>query len=165
MRHRARKTLAGTMAIEMAPPTAPVAPTPHSRDDTQAQGKEDVAAGGHIVTDAPHGAVGRTVGRVLGCERRGERPPLFERTLTGVRARRPSRAIRGRSPLRPGRVVFDRHRTLSRRVHDVSPDAGHHAIDCPAALGSVKARRFAPPAHRAASALTEPSVQPGWAFM
>jgi len=31
--------------------------------------------------------------------------------------------------------------------------ASHHASDCPAALGSVKARRFAPPALRAAGGL------------
>jgi hypothetical protein len=39
------------------------------------------------------------------------------------------------------------------RTRDASMTASHHASDCPAALGAVKARRFAPPALRAARGL------------
>src|SRR5438034_34841 len=38
---------------------------------------------------------------------------------------------------------------------------GHHAFDCPARLGLVKALRFAPTPLRGASALTRPSREPG----
>jgi len=45
------------------------------------------------------------------------------------------------------------------RSRTVTP--GHHAFDCPARLGFVKALRFAPTPLRAASALTRPSREPG----
>jgi hypothetical protein len=103
MRHRAGKTLAGTVAIEMARSNALVGPT-----STAAPARNAQRNMGHCQQPRrDHGTrrAARCASRCAPAEprRRGERPPLFERTLTGVRARRPSRAIRGRSPLRPGR--------------------------------------------------------------
>ena len=45
-------------------------------------------------------------------------------------------------------MSFGRHKRCSRSLSGFCQAYGHHATDCRAGLGSVKARRFAPPAPR-----------------
>ena len=187
MRHRARKTMAGTMAIQLARSNTLVAPTPTATTTRKAQGSKG-HCGEQPRSHGTHRAA-RCASRCASGEpgRRGERPPLFEHALTDAPARRPSRAIGGRSPLRPGRlswraseVVAPRHdptrrgprlTPLSARTRSTAgraPGSGMVGDQPPAITRSIvrlpsgpsRRGRFAPPAQRAASALTDPPCSP-----
>ena len=67
-----------------------------------------------------------------------------------------SRGGERRAGVEPGVGRRSRCRKLIVRAPKSAQRAGHHASDCRAALGIVKARRCAPPALRAAAALTIP---------
>ena len=151
MRHRARTTIAGTVATDLAclntmvGARAAVVPgriRPERRDCL-----EDGPAG-RVTTEAA-----RCAARCTTAEpgRRGERPPRFWAAVTGAFARRRPPVTGGRSPLRPG-SVFPRTRRATLPL--IQPRmSGHHASDCRTALGSVNARRQAPPARCAAGGL------------
>ena len=93
---------------------------------------------------------------------KGGATPSIRSALTGALARRPQRRP-GVAPPFAQAGVQNEHGELHKALTSVAV-MGHHASDCPAALGPVKARRFAPPARRAAGGLDRPSEQPGWAL-
>ena len=152
MRQRARKTVATTVARAWPPRTAarrPHAAVAPAATALEMRGNLGRQTSGRATTRAAPCGGQRTTAEP---GRRGERPPQSGPALTGARCA-PARSVGpgGRSPLRPGWCSLE-STANAHRMTSVAP-MGHHASDCPAALGPVKARRSAPPARRAAGGL------------
>ena len=164
MRHRFEMTMAITVGGRARPPKARTRRrrTPRTATTTV----ERCCTCRRTTTRRGDGADGRSLPPNAPCSSawaRGERPPRPRPALTRRACGAGHRRRPGVAPLLP-RHVFKR-RARSRIERDVSRACrwrGHHGEHFRAALGAVKARRGAPPAG-AASALTAPSVQPGFA--
>jgi hypothetical protein len=85
-------------------------------------------------------------------------PPFFASSRPALRGCRRPHAGRGRSPLRPG-VSTRTAKRRARQSTDSEMNRDHQDAHFRAALGAVKARRFAPPAY-AARGLDRASTQP-----
>ena len=148
MRHRGRRTMAGSVAIAVAGPSARALGYRSCLDDRQVLDAGGPCNGRRAAAwVGADGAVCRP-GAVRGPGRRGERPPVFERGPTGaVDAPAAGPALGVALPFAQAASLS--RMTLMSAWH--APRSLWRAITYSilrAALGSVKARRSATPASR-----------------